>query len=102
MWNRTVVALANPAIIFVVARTCFRSNAAVVLAASVASLNKSTESRVIVKVADDDAEFVTTMLVTTAVVSAGTVYKVALDVAADVLARAFDVVAINYYLLGVV
>jgi hypothetical protein len=73
-----------------------------VLAASVASLNKSTESSVIVKVADDDAEFVTTMLVTTAVVSAGTVYKVALDVAADVLARAFDVVAINYYLLGVV
>ena len=47
----------------------------------------------------DDAEFVTTIFVTTAVVAAGTVYRVVLDVAAAVLARAFDVVAINYYLL---
>ena len=39
------------------------------------------------------------MLVITAVVLAGTVYRVALDVAAAVLASTFVVVAISYYLL---
>ena len=62
------------------------------------SLNKSTASKVIVNVAAVAAELVTTMLVITAVVDAGTVYRVALDVAAAVLARALVVVAISYYL----
>jgi hypothetical protein len=75
-----------------------RSNIAVELAAIAASLNKSTESNVIVKVAAVDAELVTTMLVTTVVVDAGTVYRVVLDVAAAVLASALVVVAISYYL----
>jgi hypothetical protein len=39
-----------------------------------------------------------TMLVTTAVVAEGTVYRVVLDVAAAVLARALLNVAISYYL----
>jgi hypothetical protein len=39
-----------------------------------------------------------TMLVTTAVVAEGTVYRVVLDVAAAVLARALLTVAISYYL----
>jgi hypothetical protein len=98
MWNLTVVADARPAIIFVVARTCFKSNAAVELAAIAASLNRSTESTVIVNVAAVAAELVTTMLLITVVVDAGTVYSVVLDVAAAVLARAFVNVAISYYL----
>ena len=46
----------------------------------------------------DVAELVTTMLVITAVVDAGTVYSVVLDVAAAIRARALVVVAISYYL----
>jgi hypothetical protein len=42
------------------------------------------------------------MLVITVVVDAGTVYRVVLDVAAAVLASAFDTVAISYYFLLVV
>ena len=38
------------------------------------------------------------MLVITVVVADGTVYSVALDVAADVLARALVTVALSYYL----
>jgi hypothetical protein len=98
MWNLTVVADARPAIIFVVATTCFKSNAAVELAAIAASLNRSTESSVIVNVAAVAAELVTTILVTTAVVDDGTVYRVVLDVAAAVRASAFVSVAIIYYL----
>jgi hypothetical protein len=40
------------------------------------------------------------MLVITVVVAAGTVYSVATDVAADALTRAFDIVAISYYLFS--
>jgi hypothetical protein len=50
-----------------------RSNIAVEFAASATSLNKSTESKVIVNVAAVDAELVTTILVTTVVVEDGTV-----------------------------
>jgi len=53
-----------------------------------------------VKVAAEVAVFVTATFVTTVVVDVfGTVYSVVLLVAAAVLARAFDVVAISYYLL---
>jgi hypothetical protein len=57
----------------------------------------STLSNVSVNVAAVPAELVTTILVTIVVVDAGTVYKVALDVAAAVLASTFEVVAISYY-----
>jgi hypothetical protein len=69
-----------------------------VLAAMAASLNKSTPSSVIVNVAADAAELVTAIFVTTAVVLAGTAYRVVLDVAAAVLAITLLVVAISYYL----
>jgi hypothetical protein len=78
----TVTADANPVISFVVARTCLRSNVAVELAAIAAVVNTSTLSNAMVNVAAEAAELVTTILVTTVVVDAGTVYSVALDVAA--------------------
>jgi hypothetical protein len=53
-----------------------------------------------VNVAADAALLHTAMLVTTAVVLAGTVYRVVLDVAAAVRANTFEVVvAISYYIL---
>jgi hypothetical protein len=94
MWNDTVTADAKPAITLVVARTCFRSKNAVVFAASATVFSISTPSSVIVNVAAVAAEFATTIFVTTVVVDAGTVYSVADDVAAAVLARALVVVAI--------
>ena len=100
MWNETVTADAKPAITLVAARTCFRSNIAVELAASATVLKMSTPSNKIVNVAAVAAEFVTTMLLTTVVVDAGTVYSVALEVAAAVLASALVNVAINSYLLS--
>jgi hypothetical protein len=71
-----------------------------VFAAIAQVVNMSTPSNVSVNVAAVAAELVTTMLVTIVVVDAGTVYKVALDVAAAVLASVFEVVAISYYLLS--
>jgi hypothetical protein len=56
-----------------------------------------TSSRSKLNVPDVPAVLVTTMLVTTVVVDAGTVYRVVLDVAAAPLARAFEIVAISYY-----
>jgi len=100
MWNDTVTADAKPAIILVVARTCFISNIAVELAAIATVLNRSTPSKVIVNVAAVAAELVTTMLLITVVVDDGTVYSVALDVAAAVRASALVSVAINSYLLS--
>jgi hypothetical protein len=96
MWKLTVTADAKPAIILVVARTCLRSKNADEFAARDAPEITATPSSVIVKVAADAAVLATTMLVTTAVVSDGTVYSVADDVAAAVLARALVVVAICY------
>jgi hypothetical protein len=75
------------------------SNPAVELAAMAASLNRSIASSVIVNVAAVAAELVTTMLVTTVVVDAGTVYRVVLDVAAAPLKSALVNVAISYYFL---
>jgi hypothetical protein len=57
----------------------------------------STLSNVSVNVAAVPAELVTTILVTIVVVDAGTVYKVALDVAAAPRKSAFEIVAISYY-----
>ena len=45
---------------------------------------------------NDEPAFAITMLVTTVVVADGTVYSVVLDVAAAVLASAFEVTAISY------
>ena len=61
---------------------------------------KATESIFNVKVAADVAVLVTAILVTTVVVDVfGTVYSVALLVAAAVLASAFDVTAMSYCIL---
>jgi hypothetical protein len=61
-------------------------------------VNSDTPFRPSVNVAADAAVFVTTILVTTVVVDAGTVYSVPLDVAAAALASTLVVVAISYYL----
>ena len=98
MWKFTVTAEAKPAIILVVASTCFRSKNADELAAIDAPEMTATPSIVIVNVAADAAVLATTILVTTVVVDAGTVYSVVDDVAAAVLARALVVVAIYFYL----
>ncbi len=63
---------------------------------------RSTSSSNIVNVPADAAVLATAMLVITVVVDDGTVYSVATDVAADALTRAFDTVAISYYLSFVV
>ena len=75
-----------------------RSNIAVELAAKAVVVNSDTPFRPSVNVAAELAVLVTTMLVTTVVVDAGTVYSVALDVAAAVRASTLVVVAISYYL----
>jgi hypothetical protein len=58
MWKFTVVADAKPAIILVVARTCFKSKYALELAAIVDPDCIATPSSVIVNVADDDNDIV--------------------------------------------
>lgn len=98
MWKLTVVADASPAIIFVVASTCFRLKDTESFAGTAAPDAIATPSKVRVNVAADAAVFAITISVMTVVVDAGTVYRVVLDVAAAVRARAFDVVAISYYL----
>jgi hypothetical protein len=97
MWKLTVVADAKPLIVFVVARTCFKSIIVESYAPTVTVVAIDTSSSSKVNVADVAAVLVTTILVTTVVVDAGTVYKVALDVAAAPRNRALDVVAISYY-----
>ena len=59
---------------------------------------RSTSSSNRVNVPALEAVLATAMLVITVVVDDGTVYSVATDVAADALTRAFDTVAISYYL----
>jgi hypothetical protein len=73
-----------------------------VLAAIAVVVNSDVPFSASVKVPADAAVLVTTMLVTTVVVDEGTVYRVALDVAAAVLARALLTVAISYYFLLVI
>jgi hypothetical protein len=85
MEKLTVVADANPAINLVVVKTCFMSKPTKELAAIVLAGIIATPSSRIVKVAEEAAVLLTTMLVTVAVVAAGTVYRVALEVAAAFL-----------------
>jgi hypothetical protein len=73
-----------------------------VLAAIAVVVNSDVPFNASVKVPADAAVLVTTMLVTTVVVDAGTVYRVVLDVAAAALARALLTVAISYYFLLVI
>jgi hypothetical protein len=100
MWNRTVVAEANPVIVFGVAFagiTCFKSKPNTELAAIDTAGNIITPSILTVAVAEDAALLEITIFVTTVVVLVlGTVYRVALEVAAAVLARTLEVTAISY------
>jgi hypothetical protein len=102
MWIFTSVVDANPVIVLGVALagiTCFRSNTATELPATGTAGTMTTPSIAIVAVADEESVLANTMFVTTVVVEVvGTVYNVALVVAADALARAFVNVAISYYL----
>ena len=102
MWKFTVVAEANPTIILGVAFagiTCFISRLRVSFAAITTSLAIWMPSIDISNVADVAAVLATKILVTIVVVDVdGTVYSVALDVDAAVLASTFVTVAISYYL----
>jgi hypothetical protein len=102
MWKLIVVADAKPVMVFVVASTCFNGITVVSLAATATVVAIETPSKARVKVPADAAVLVTAISVITVVVDAGTVYNVALDVAAAVLTRALLVVAISYYFLLVV
>jgi len=99
MWKLIVVAEANPLIVFVVASTCFISIIVESYAPTVTVVAIDTSSSSKLNVPAEPAVLVTTMLVTTVVVDAGTVYRVVLDVAAAPLKSALDVVAISYYFL---
>jgi hypothetical protein len=99
MWKLTVTADANPAIILVVARTCFKSIVIESFAGIAVVVAIETPSKVSVNVAAVAAVFVTKMLVITVVVDEGTVYRVVLDVAAAPRNSALVNVAISYYFL---
>jgi hypothetical protein len=98
MWKSTDVDDALPAITCVAGTTCLRSKKADELAAIDTLPKKSMALIVIDAVAADVVGLQITMLVTTAVVPAGAVYRVVLDVAAAVLASTLVVVGINYSL----
>ncbi len=95
MWKLTVVADANPLIVFAVASTCFKSMTVESRAPTVTVVPIDTSSRSNVNVAAVDAVLVTTMLLTTVVVDDGTVYSVVLDVAAAPRNSAFVSVGID-------
>jgi hypothetical protein len=103
MWKLTPVAEANPVIVFGVAFagiTCLRSKNAVEFAASATEPRTWTASIATVNVTADADVFAATILVTTVVVDEfGTVYSVALEVAAAVRARTLDVVVAIYFYL---
>jgi hypothetical protein len=93
---------ANPVIILGVALagiTCFISKPTTELAGIETAGTIVTPSIAMVAVEAEVAALANTMFDTTVVVDvSGTVYRVPLDVAAAVLARALVVVAISYYL----
>jgi len=93
---------ANPVIVLGVALagiTCFISNAITELAGIDTAGTIATPSIAMVAVDAEVAALANTMFETTVIVDVfGTVYRVVLDVAAAVLARALVVVAISYYL----
>jgi len=98
MWKLIVIADAKPLIVFVVASTCFKSIIVESLAPTVTVVAIDTSSRSNVNEPAVLVVLVTTMLVITVVVDAGTVYSVADDVAKAPRASALVVVAISYYL----
>jgi hypothetical protein len=77
-----VIADAKPLIVFAVARVCLISRIAESFAGTVVVVAKGTSSKRRVYVAEVAAEFVITIVLTTAVVEDGTVYRVAEEVAA--------------------
>ena len=100
----TVTAEAKPVIVLGVAFagiTCLRSKPISEFAAMDVAGTMTTPSIAIVAVAEVAAVFASTMLVTIADVDEfGTVYRVALEVEAAVLAKTFEVVVgISYYFL---
>jgi len=100
MWNETVMADAPPVIVFVVAKTCFKSMKVVELAAIVVVVAMDVFAPAVpiprVKVAEEDAVLTTAMLVTIHVVDAGTVAKtVVVVVVAAPLKKLVGVVAIT-------
>jgi hypothetical protein len=84
--------------ISVAGTTCFKSKKAVVLAAIDTLPSKSMLLIVIDAVTAEPVGLQMTMFVTTAVVAAGVVYRVVLDVDAAPLKSVLDVVAISYYI----
>ncbi len=86
--------------VLVVASTCLRSITVVSSPPTVTVVAIDTSSKSIVNVAVEEEVLVTSILVTTVVVAEGTVYRVVLDVAAAPRNRAFDTVAISYYLFS--
>jgi hypothetical protein len=98
MWKSTDVVDALPAITCVAGTTCFRSKKAVELAAIDTLPSKSMLLIVIDAVTAAVVGLQITMLVTTAVLPDGVVYRVVLVVAAAVRASTLDVVAISYYI----
>jgi hypothetical protein len=102
MWIDTAVVDAKPVITLGVAFagiTCLRSKPISELAGIDTAGTTATPSIAIVAVDAEVAALANTMLDTTVIVDVlGTVYRVVLDVAAAVLARAWVNVAISYYL----
>jgi len=98
MWKSTDVDEALPAITCVAGTTCFKSKKADVLAAI-----DTLPSKSMLLIANDAVTAAVvglqmTMLVTTAVLPAGVVYRVVDVVAAAVRARTLLTVAISYYI----
>jgi len=85
-------------IVCVVFSTCLRSKNAEVLAPTETDPKRSISLRSSDAVTEDAVGLQITILVMTVVVKDGTVYSVALLVAAAVLASTLVVVAISYYL----
>ena len=102
MWIDTAVVDAKPVITLGVALagiTCLRSKPTSELAGIDTAGTTAIPSIAIVAVDAEVAALANTMLDTTVIVDVlGTVYRVVLDVAAAVLARAWVNVAISYYL----
>ena len=101
MWNETVMADAPPVIVFVVAKTCFKSMKVVELAAIAVVVAMDVFAPAVpiprVKVAEEDAVLTTAMLVTIHVVDAGTVPRtVVVVVVAAPLKKLDGVVAIVF------
>jgi len=89
---------ARPVIVLVAASTCFKSINVVLFAFTETLDSKATVSRLIVAVTEPVVVLVIAMLVTTAVLPEGVVYRVVDVVAAAVRASTLDVVAISYYI----